>query len=78
MLVIVNKSRDETMDENKPVSYQLRILASIRRIIRAIDISSRKVVKEYNLTTPQHVCLLTIVEEGPLTVSELGRQAALG
>ena len=64
--------------EEKSVNYQLKILSSIRRIIRAVDIYSRKVVKEYNLTTPQHVCLLTIVEEGPLTVTELGIKVLLG
>ena len=74
----MNKSFDEKIDREKPVNYQLRILASIRRIIRAVDIYSRKVVKECNLTTPQHVCLLTIVDDGPLTVTELGRKVTLG
>ena len=68
----------EALKEKKSVHYQLQILASIRRIMRAVDIYSRKLVKEYNLTTPQHICLLTIVEAGPITVTELGKEVSLG
>ena len=74
----MNKPVEMKRGEEKSVDYQLKILSSIRRIMRAVDIYSRKVVKEYNLTTPQHVCLLTIVEEGPITVTELGRKVLLG
>ena len=74
----MNESCDQKSNRKIPIQYQLKILASIRRIIRAVDIYSRKLVKEYNVTTPQHVCLFTIVDGGPLTVSELGKRVSLG
>ena len=78
VVLMVNESCDQKRNETIPIQYQLKILSSIRRIIRAVDIYSRKLVKEYNVTTPQHVCLFTIVDEGPLTVSELGKHVSLG
>ena len=67
-----------TYSSDSQINYELSILASIRRIIRAVDIYSRKVAKEHNLTTPQHVCLLTIAEKGPITVGDLAKQVTLG
>jgi DNA-binding MarR family transcriptional regulator len=57
--------------------YDLQILQSIRRITRAVDIYSRKLRSQCQLTTPQLVCLGTIVEHGPLTVSEIAQRVFL-
>ncbi|MEA2039484.1 MAG: MarR family winged helix-turn-helix transcriptional regulator [Thermodesulfobacteriota bacterium] len=51
--------------------HDLRILQSLRRIIRAVEIHSRKLTAEYRITGPQLVCLLTIGEKGKMTVREL-------
>lgn len=51
--------------------HDLRILQSLRRIIRAVEIHSRKLTAEYRITGPQLVCLLTIGEKGKVTVREL-------
>lgn len=57
--------------------YDLLILQSIRRIIRAVDIYSRKLRSQYELTSPQLVCLRAVVEHGPLTVTEIAHQVFL-
>jgi DNA-binding MarR family transcriptional regulator len=55
----------------------LQILQSIRRIMRAVDIYSRKLRSQCELTAPQLVCLGTIVEHGPLTVSGIAQRVYL-
>ena len=46
--------------------YDLQVLRSLRRIIRSVDIYSRKLKTTHQLTTPQLICLLCVVGEGPL------------
>ena len=46
---------------------ELTILQSLRRIIRAVDIHSRKLVAQYGITGPQLVCLVTLCDEGAMT-----------
>jgi len=57
--------------------YQLRILSSVRRIIRAIEINSRKLVSQHNITGPQLDCLLAVANYGPLSTTSLARQVVL-
>lgn len=51
--------------------YDLRILQSLRRIMRAVDIYSRKLSLNYSITAPQLVCLLTVKEKGPMTSASI-------
>lgn len=53
------------------------VLVSLRRIIRATDLHSRRLGKETGLTTPQLVVLRAIDAHGAPTVSEIGRQVSL-
>lgn len=57
--------------------FDLQILQSIRRIMRAVDIYSRKLRSQCELTAPQLVCLGVIVEYGPITVSGIAQQVYL-
>ena len=57
--------------------FDLQILQSIRRIMRAVDIYSRKLRSRCELTAPQLVCLGTIVEHGPLTVTGIAQRVYL-
>jgi DNA-binding MarR family transcriptional regulator len=57
--------------------YQLRILASLRRIVRAIDIHSRRLRAEHDLTAPQLICLIVTVEQGPLTATRIAQEVHL-
>lgn len=57
--------------------YDLRILSSIRRIIRSVDIYSRKLAQEHGVTVPQLLCMLKIDELGPLTIKDLSEEVFL-
>lgn len=53
--------------------FDLRILRALRRIIRAVDVYSRKLIAEYGITGPQLVCLSHIVRGEGVTLSQLSR-----
>ena len=80
----------ENIEENSNVSdsqngteypiqheYELRILISLRRIIRAVDQYSRKLRTEHNITGPQLICLLHIFNEKPHTISQISQSVSL-
>lgn len=50
------------------------VLVSIRQIIRAIDLHSKKISKDYGLTSPQLLLLRTIEADHTVTIRELSRQ----
>lgn len=77
-----------TQNENQPLNsnveftnsdnrHDLQILQSLRRIIRAVDIHSRQLKQKHNITAPQLVCLLAIVEKKTLTVANLAKEIHL-
>ena len=53
------------------------VLVSLRRIIRASDLHSRKLGKETGLTTPQLVVMRAIVDADEPTVSRISRDVSL-
>lgn len=53
------------------------ILRSIRRIIRATDLHSRRLASEHRLTTPQLLCMRLLVQEGPLTPGAVAKEMYL-
>lgn len=57
--------------------YELHVLKSLRRIIRALDLYSGKLKRAYGLTVPQLVCLSAIAKDGPLSSIELSKQVQL-
>lgn len=61
----------------EPSEFEERILRSLRRIIRAVDLHSRAIESQYGLTGPQLVCMRVIGNEGPMTPSELARHVDL-
>ena len=58
-------------------SYELRIIQSLRRIIRAIEIHSRKLAQKHQITGPQLACLIALLEEGPLLGTHLAKKVYL-
>jgi DNA-binding MarR family transcriptional regulator len=48
-------------------SCERRILAALRRIVHSIDLHSRRLLAECEVTAPQLVCLHMLDNEGPLT-----------
>ncbi len=63
------------MIENKDLSED--ILVALRRVIRAGDQHSKKLVQSHGLTGPQALILNEIVRNGRLTGSELARNISL-
>jgi len=69
---------EEEKTTDQPESrFGRRILHALRRIIRSVDIYSRKLVAEHQITGPQLICLNSIVELGPVTATDLAYQVHL-
>lgn len=58
-------------------ALDVRVLKSLRQIIQAIDVHSRRLSALYHVTAPQLVCLLTVVERGPITSTALAHEVHL-
>ncbi len=54
-----------------------KVMKSIRRIVRAIDMRSKKVARETGLTIPQIVVLHAVKERGMVTTAALSKHADL-
>jgi DNA-binding MarR family transcriptional regulator len=65
------------LEETIIVRYDLRILRSLRRIIRSVEIYSKKLASQYQVTGPQLICLLTISDKAPLTATKIAREIHL-
>jgi len=57
--------------------YKTLVLQSVRRIMRAVEIYSRKLATRYQVTGPQLACLLAIVDLGPVTATGIAREVHL-
>lgn len=57
----------------EPSSFDLWIFRSLRRIMRAVDVHSRRLAAEFMVTGPQLLCLQTLHDDGPLTTSALAK-----
>lgn len=53
------------------------VLAAMRRIIRAVDLDSKRLYKECGLTTPQLLLLLAIEKNPKQTLRELSEEISL-
>ena len=62
---------------NKIDNINDEILIALRKVIRAIDQHSRKLVQTHGLTGPQALILSEIVRHGSITGSELARNFSL-
>lgn len=56
---------------------ELRVLRALRRIVQAIDIHSRKLAQQHDITSPQLVTLLCVADEGPLSPSAIAERVHL-
>lgn len=55
-----------------------RSYEALRRIARALDVHSRKLYREYSLTSPQMLCLHTLMRDGEQILSVLAARLHLG
>lgn len=53
------------------------ILAALRRIIRAVDLQSRQLVRSHGLTGPQALLLKEVILAGEVTVGQLADRVSL-
>lgn len=58
-------------------NYDDRILASLRRIIRAVDLYSRQLALRHSLTGPQLVCVRHLLRHGAMAPGTLARRVSL-
>jgi len=54
-----------------------QVLITLRKIVRAIDIHSRKLVKDYGLTVPQLIILKELKANGTISVGDLAKNIDL-
>ncbi len=65
-------------EEHRPDSrIEQDVLRSLRRIIQAVDLYSRKLASQHGLTGPQLVCLREIRNQGPINPGQLARSVSL-
>ncbi|MBD3331955.1 MarR family transcriptional regulator [candidate division GN15 bacterium] len=57
--------------------YDLQVLSSLRRIIRAVDQYSHRLEREYRITVPQILCLSAIGQKDTITAKELAQAVHL-
>lgn len=60
-----------------PGELSHEVLIALRRIIRAIDIHSRRLSKDFGLTGPQLLLLNEMAADGRMLIGELARKAHL-
>ncbi len=65
--------QDSTRDNDQSISA----LQALRRIIRALDVHSRKLYRECRITSPQILCLRNLSGSSPQTLSSLSSQLHL-
>lgn len=56
------------------VARRLELLNSVRRIMRAVDVRSRRMGKSSQITLPQLLCLMAVVAEEGLTSRQIARR----
>lgn len=77
--MIIFVKRPVTMIENRCQDQKINdnILIELRKITQAIDLSSKKLVKQVGLTGPQMVILLEISRLGTVSVGEVAKNVSL-
>jgi DNA-binding MarR family transcriptional regulator len=68
---------DSTPQEQPSLDLEDLIVAAIRRLMRAVDLHSRRLVDEYGLTGPQLATLQEAAKTGPVAASALARAVHL-
>ena len=69
--------RSMPVEPNPALDLEDRIVASIRRLMRAVDLHSRRLVDEFGLTGPQLATLQEAARLGPVSASALARTVHL-
>lgn len=57
--------------------YDVRVLRALRRIIHSVDLYSKQLATTARVTAPQLVCLMHVVNNGPVSATAIGREVHL-
>jgi DNA-binding MarR family transcriptional regulator len=57
--------------------YEEEVLRSLRRIIRTVDLYSRRLIVQHGLSAPQLVCLRQLQRHGPVSIGRLAEALQL-
>lgn len=71
-------SESNISDKKEKLEPAEEMLVALRRVMRAVDIHSRRLVHSHGLTGPQAVVLKEVVRAATLTSGELARRVSLG
>jgi DNA-binding MarR family transcriptional regulator len=71
---MVNATKDSELEKDR---HDIRILQSLRKIIRSIDIHSRQLNMQYEITAPQLIVLLDLVKNGSQTIASISKNVFL-
>ncbi len=58
-------------------SIDFRVLTALRRIIRVIDMHSRRLAQTHQITIPQLICLMALEQKGDMFVQEISKEIHL-
>jgi DNA-binding MarR family transcriptional regulator len=58
-------------------NYEDEVLGALKRIIRAVDLHSRRLLVRHGLSTPQLICLRELAKGGPVLTGRLADQVNL-
>lgn len=62
---------------NRAKSYEENILLNVRKIMRAIDMYSSQLARQYGLTSPQLICLKKLDDKGDISPGGLAKEVHL-
>ena len=60
-------------DTTPPPRYERRIMTALRRLMQSIDLQSRSLQKQHDITVPQITVLYELHEKGTMTLAVLAR-----
>ena len=73
----INAKSDEEVPVYIAPRYERRIVFALRKIMQQMDTHSRRLMKDYDITVSQLVCLYEIFEKGALTLSIISKNVHL-
>ena len=76
-MIGINMQVEHSATTVAPRSHHDRTLRAIRRIIRAVDLFSRRLEGQRGVTVPQLSCLMHVVSAGALPLTTLAHKADL-
>lgn len=72
-----SKRRTEPAADSDDHQHDARILQAVRQIIRTLDVDSRRLASQHQVTGPQLACLIPVVDEGRLTATAIAQRVQL-